>query len=109
MLKSRLPEIAATLPGRVDAALKAGADLVAEDAIVRVHPHRLGGELEDAIHVDDRQREGIYVIAGDDTAFYGHLVEHGTSHSAPYPFLVPALEANQDRIEHLVRESLGHL
>lgn len=106
-LKTRLPEIAATLDSRVDAALKAGAEAVAKDAETRLEPHRFSGELESQVHVDDKQREGIYVMAGDPAdpsfAFWGHMLEHGTSHSAPHPFLVPALESNRSGVEDLVR------
>jgi HK97 gp10 family phage protein len=109
-LYSRLGEIAAELPSRVDAAIVHGAHLVAEDAERRLAPHRLTGELEEQVHVDERQREGVYVIAGDPAdpsfAFWGHMLEHGTSHSPPYPFLVPALEANQSEVENLVKAAL---
>jgi HK97 gp10 family phage protein len=113
VLKSRLPEIAAALPRVVDAAVVKGAHQVAADAERRLRPHRLSGELGDQIHVDDRQREGVYVIAGDPAdpsfAFYGHMVEHGTTHSAPHPFLVPALEENQNEIVRMVRTGIGRL
>ena len=107
---SRLGEIAAELPSRVDAAIKHGAELVAADAETRLGPHKVSGELEQQVAVDDREREGIYVLAGDPSdpsfAFYGHMLEHGTSHSAPHPFLVPALEASQSEIENLVMVAL---
>lgn len=110
MLKSRLPEIAAALPGRVDAAIVQGAHAVAADAERRLEPHRQSGELARQLHVDEDQREGVYVVAGDPRdpsfAFYAHMVELGTSHSAPYPFLVPALEENVSAIEGLVRTAL---
>ena len=101
-LKSRLPQIAAELPRAVDRVLVAGAYAVAASAQQRLEPHRRTGELEQQTHVDESQREGIYVVAGDPSdpsfAFWGHMLEHGTSHSAPHPFLVPALEGNRDEI-----------
>lgn len=110
---SRLGEIAADLPVRVDAAIVRGAHLVAADAERRLAPHRYSGELEQQVHVDDRQRTGVYVIAGDPKdpsfAFWGHMLEHGTSHSPPYPFLVPALEQNVTAIEGLVRFAMRGL
>lgn len=113
MLKSRLPQIAATLPGLVDRAIVQGAHLVAEDAQQRLGPHRVSGELEQQLHVDEGQREGVYVMAGDPKdpsfAFWGHMLEHGTSHSAPYPFLVPALKANEHEIVTLVHGALEGL
>ena len=112
-LYSRLGAIAAELPARVDAALVQGANLVAEDAERRLAPHRHSGELEEQVHVDDQKRAGVYVTAGDPKdpsfAFWGHMLEHGTSHSPPYPFLVPALEANQSEVENLVHVALRSL
>ena len=103
MLKSRLPAIAAELHGLVEAALQPGAHLIADAAKQRAPVET--GELRDAIHVDT-QPEGVYVIAGDNKVFWGHLVEHGTSHSAPEPFLVPALEANRKAVVKLAKQAL---
>jgi HK97 gp10 family phage protein len=112
-LKSRIPQITIEIRVLVDEAIVQGAHQVAEDAAIRLRPHRRSGELEDQIHVDERQREGVYVIAGDSRdpsfAFYGHMVEHGTSHSPPHPFLVPALEENRDPIVNDARRRLRAL
>jgi len=106
VLRSRIPQIAIELDLRVEEALEQGAEDVAEAARARVHPHRLTGRLEDAIHVQEEQ-EGFYVVAGGDAeledyrvrdVFWGHMLEHGTSHSAPHPFLVPALEENRGEV-----------
>jgi hypothetical protein len=55
----------------------------------------------------------VYVLAGDPKdpsfAFYGHMIEFGTSHSPPYPFLVPALEDEHELIVDDVRAVLGRL
>jgi HK97 gp10 family phage protein len=113
LLKSRLPAIASELKIAVDAAIVKGAHAVAADAERRLEPHCRTGELEQQVHVDEAQREGVYVVAGDPKdpsfAFWGHMLEHGTSHSPPYPFLVPALEENRTAIEQLVRVSLRGL
>jgi HK97 gp10 family phage protein len=99
---SRIPQVVSELAVAVDNALLEGAEQVKEDAETRLAPHRKSGELERQLHIDDRKKAGIYVIAGDPKdptfAFWGMLLEHGTSHSAPYPFLIPALEENRDRI-----------
>lgn len=90
-LKSRLPMVAAEIRPRVSAALKSGAEDIAELAKQRVHVD--SGDLRDAIHVE-RAGAGEYsVVAGDEKVFYGHLEEFGTSHSPPHPFLIPAAEA----------------
>jgi HK97 gp10 family phage protein len=102
MLKSRIPKITGELAIAVDAAIVASAQRVAADAEQRLGPHRISGELEQQVHVQDRKREGVYVIAGDrrdpSFAFYAHMLEFGTTHSPPYPFLIPALEAHHEEI-----------
>ena len=103
MLRSRIPAIAAELHGLVEAALVPGAKMVATAAKLRAPVE--SGDLREAIHVDV-QPEGVYVVAGDNKVFYGHLVEWGTSHSAPEPFLVPALEANRKAVVKLAKEAL---
>lgn len=106
ILRSRLPAIIGSLAVVVDDAVIKGAHLVQADAERRLAPHRRTGELEQQVHVDDQKREGVYVVAGEPTdpsfAFWGHMLEHGTSHSPPYPFLVPALEENEERIKGMV-------
>lgn len=95
-LKTRLPTIAAELRPKVSAAIKAGADGVSRDAKERVHVRR--GDLREAIHVERTGPAQYTVVAGDGEVFYGHLEEHGTVHSPPHPFLVPALESERDHI-----------
>lgn len=94
-LRSRLPQITAALPARVDVALKAGAEAIERGAKDRVPV--ASGDLRDAIHVEDAD-DGFYVVAGDEETFYGHLVEHGVTHTAPRPFLIPAAEAARGEI-----------
>jgi HK97 gp10 family phage protein len=111
MLKSRIPKIVGEMAVAVDAVVVAGAQRVADNAAMRVR--RREGELARQTHVDDRKREGVYVLAGDPKdpsfAFYGHMIEFGTSHSPPYPFLVPALEDEHELIVDDVRAVLGRL
>jgi HK97 gp10 family phage protein len=106
MLKSRLPEIAVTLEPRVIAAVRAGAEAVEAEAKTRVPV--ASGALRDAIHTD-LDGDDVYVVAGTDDVFYGHLVEHGTSRVPARPFLVPALEARRDSILNGVRAALQGL
>jgi HK97 gp10 family phage protein len=109
MLKSRLPLIAAELNPLVDAAVKTGAEGIASGARARVEVGAPDVHIRDAIHVE---REGLMryaVVAGDDDAWYGHLLEHGTVHSAPKPFLIPATEDGRDEAVSLVRAALGML
>lgn len=90
MLKSRLPQIAAALPALVDEGVEQTAEHVAQYARVRVPVDE--GDLRDAIHVERQARAAHRVVAGDTDAFYGHMVEHGTTRLPPRPFLVPAVD-----------------
>lgn len=107
VMQSRLNNITRELPREVDDAIKQGAELVAAAAKANV-PKRTG-DLAAAIHVENTGRQEYTVVAGDRSAFYAHFVEFGTSHSAPHPFLVPALESSKDAIESLVAQSLRDL
>jgi HK97 gp10 family phage protein len=103
-LTSRLPEITAALHPAVHAATMHGAEHVAEGARERVPV--VTGRLHDAIHVEEVP-EGAAVIAGDNDAFYGNMVEHGGAiNRPPHPFLIPALEANRERIAHEVAAAI---
>lgn len=106
MLKSRLPQIAAALPARVKVGLEAGADGIASAAKDRVTV--ASGKLRESIHTDI-QPEGVYVVAGDNDAWYGHLVEYGTSHTAARPFLIPALEERTEQVRLSVATALKGL
>ena len=108
-LKSRLPQIAAELRPKVSAAVKKGAQAVEADAISRVPTGPPDVHLRDHFHVNRLGAAEYEVAAGDGETFYAHMVELGTSHSAPRPFLVPALEANEDEVVRLVRVALGDL
>lgn len=91
--RSRLPLIADRLPIVVDEELSQGTEKIALSAEARVAVE--SGQLKSTIHVERRGESCYLVVAGDNEAFYGHLVENGTSHSAPQPFLVPAFEENR--------------
>jgi HK97 gp10 family phage protein len=96
MLRSRLPQIAAQLGARLDIATRAGAEIIAAQAKTRAPTNT--GTLRDSIHVEREGAAEYAVIAGDDDVFYGHLVEHGTSHTAPRPFLIPATESSKPAV-----------
>lgn len=96
VLTTRIPEIVAELPVKLDEVAEAGANLIEATAKDKVDVDT--GRLRDAIHVE-KVEEGTYaVVAGDREAFYGHMLEHGTSHSAPHPFLIPALEEDRPEV-----------
>ena len=90
-LKSRFPEIAASLRPKLDAALAATAEDIANLARERA-PVGETGNLKASIHVE-REGDAVYrVLAGDETVDYGVYVEYGANDRAPRPFLVPASE-----------------
>jgi len=104
---SRLPQIALSLDERIDTALRIGAEGIASAAKSRVPVATHA--LQNAIHVE-RITEGEYaVVAGDDDAFYGHIVENGSVNTAPQPFLIPALEAERDNVLADINRVLGDL
>jgi HK97 gp10 family phage protein len=106
-LKSRFPEILVELRPRVSAAVKEAAEVVQEAAQERVPVD--DGDLYEAIHVE-RVGVGEYsVVAGNDDVFYGHIVEHGSTHSPAHPFMVPAAEASRFPAEALVTAALRGL
>ena len=111
-LKSRLPQIAAELRPKVSAAVKQGAKLVSDDARARVPIGPPEVHLRDHFHVTRLGGAEYEVSVGGregDDPFYAHMVENGTTHSPPQPFLVPALEAHREDVEDLVRVALGSL
>lgn len=86
--RSRLSEIARAIPLALDTAAETIAGMVADEAKGRVPIAT--GDLRDAIHTERIGQAEYAVVAGGRDAFYGHLVESGTGHSPPQPFLVPA-------------------
>lgn len=106
-LRSRLPQISRELRPRVATATRRGAEEIAKDAKNRV-PVR-SGKLRDAIHVEFKGDADWDVVAGDRDAFYGHMVEHGTTRAAPRPFLIPALMARRAEVELLIKKALQQL
>lgn len=106
-LSSRFPMIEAEIRTRVSGALKEGAEAIAEEAKIRVPKDT--EDLYQAIHVEREGPASYSVVAGDDTAFYGHIVEHGSTKQAPRPFLVPAVDAQEDTAVNLVLLALTGL
>lgn len=117
-LKSRLPQIAASLRPRVSAGVKVGAGRVAAAAEERAPEleaatsERDPGELRDSIKVVRRAGAAytVQVTAQDDHGLYwGWFQEFGRVGQAAQPFLVPALEAERDAVTADVAASLHEL
>lgn len=105
-LTSRIPAIIAAIDPAVDATLKVSAESVVADAKSRVP--RDTDRLYNAIHAEDVPA-GQVVMAGDEDAWYGHLVENGTSGPTghpPRPFLAPALEGRREGVIAAVAAAL---
>ncbi len=96
VLTSRIPEITAEVAVKLDEVAEAGAKLIEASAKDNVEVD--SGLLRDRIHVEKEGTGKYAVVAGDREAFYGHLLEDGTTHSAPHPFLIPALEEDKPEI-----------
>jgi HK97 gp10 family phage protein len=92
-LRSRFPEIEAELRPRLGEAVRLAAEAVEQAAKARVPVAT--GKLRNSIHTEMRGLDEAVVLAGDGDVFYGHMVEHGTVHSPPRPFLVPAMEESR--------------
>jgi HK97 gp10 family phage protein len=92
--------------------MKKGAELVAEDARERVEIGPPPEHIKDHIEVARHEAAGYYVAAtatDEKGRPYAHWHEFGTTKTPPYPFLVPALEANAHEIEGLAKASLQRL
>jgi HK97 gp10 family phage protein len=110
MLKSRIPQIIVEIQVIAEESTREGAETVRDSAELKLQPHRLSGRLAEATHVErDEDENGYAVVAGDRDVFWGHFLEHGTSHSAAYPFLVPSLEENRKEIVDQARRRLARL
>lgn len=95
--KSRIPQIAADLDNQLDEVARYTAEAIAAQAKGRVPVD--SGNLKRSIHVDRKGEAEYAVVAGDDDAFYGHMVEFGTSNTPPHPFLIPAAESQRQDYE----------
>lgn len=98
-LKSRIPAIIADLDPKMREGVEALAERIVEGAQERVPVDT--GTLRDAIHVETDDAT-IRVVAGNDDAFYGHIVEHGGVRTPARPFLIPAYEAERQKLTDIV-------
>lgn len=101
-LRSRLPQVAAELRPRVSAAIKEGAEEIAEEARERVPVSDTAPHLRDRISVRRSGPAQYEVVAGDGELFYGHFLEHGTEKMEAQPFLEPAADAHESEVTDAV-------
>lgn len=107
-LRSRIPQIIEELQPEMLAAVQTAADLVEARAkdLVPVDTGRLRNAIHVAYDIHRGELVGAAVVAGNNKAFYGHIVEHGGANTPPHPFLVPALEQSRQQIEEDVASVL---
>lgn len=117
-LDRQLARIAKPTTEAKRAALKAGAEIVA-DEMRRLAPVR-SGTLRDSINVrvigmgaaaKQVDVRGTTVLigprqGGKKDPFYAHMVEFGTVRAAAHPFMRPAWDAKRDDAEKVVASSL---
>lgn len=101
---TRIPDILNRLPAHLDAAVRAGVEAIANDAKTRAPVDT--GRLRDSIHVE-RRGPSEYTVLVD--AFYGQLVEFGSTSTGARPYLIPAIEANRERVIGEVRAEIRRL
>ncbi len=106
ILRSRIPLIIGELRPKVLEAVEESAERIVEGAQRRVPVD--SGSLREAIHVEAEGGQ-VAVVAGDDDVFYGHIVENGSVHTPPRPFLVPAFEEERSALEDAIGEKLRDL
>lgn len=90
---NRFAALAQAAEQETAAIVRETAERVELDARVRV-PRRTGA-LFRTIRYRAEGKTGAVVTAGDNKAFYAHMVEFGTVRKAARPFLGPALEAHK--------------
>lgn len=103
----RYAELVSHLPASVDQACK----IVQEEAKANVsqaggkHPQIQTGRLKNNIKINIFRKgptiRGYVGLTGD--FFYGRMLEFGTNHIPPYPWLFPALKAKQNEVMKLLR------
>ncbi|WP_333702895.1 HK97-gp10 family putative phage morphogenesis protein [Sphingobium yanoikuyae] len=106
----------AVSPQSRERSLMAGAVVVQNEAR-RLAPV-LTGNLRDSIIVSldgglnssavsqRRFFTAVYIGPSRGKGFYGHMVEFGTSHSAPHPFMRPALDNTREEVKRAMGNSI---
>lgn len=69
------------------------------------HPyHDWTQNLTNSIFMQPAKVEGAFIVGKFGAGMeYAAAVEFGTSHSRPYPFMLPALKQNQTKIEQVLK------
>ncbi len=91
--RSHIPAILTSVNVKSQAAVATTAELLKTKMEEKVPVGAPEIHLKDTIRVIDGPTPYTkYVGVGDDQAFYPHMVEFGTEHSAAHPFIHPSVE-----------------
>lgn len=96
-LKSRIPEISASLTARVGQTTKQGAEVIAAAARERVPLGEAEPHLRDTIKVEEADG-GYEVTAGGEGVDYAAYVEYGTVDTPAQPYMIPSFEESREAI-----------
>lgn len=105
-LKSRFPEIIGSMPRRISSDLKNGAERIELTASGNLN--NITGMLDASGQVKGGAGE-FRVEFGEGEAYYAQWIEFGRKNAPPYPFLVPAAEAEMPGIISDVSDTLRSL
>lgn len=105
---NRIPEFIAKLKEDMRAVELAAAERIVQGAKDRVPVDPdAKTHLRDAIHTKvDPEEEGVWVVAGNNKHWWGHILEHGSVKMGPHPFLIPAVEENTESFIAQARDVL---
>lgn len=104
---SRIPWVMTMLEHRADQVAEKAAEKIVERAKEAVPVE--SGRLKESIHAEHTDVMEWTVYAGDESVWYGHLVEHGTNRMGARPFLLPAAEATENEINQIGLEVMDGL
>jgi len=82
--------------------LKDAAKLILRDAKKRTHSSRVKKAITSEVNVTSSKEFEARIGTERKKAFFAHFLEFGTSHSRKFPFMLPALLANKERVVSLV-------
>jgi HK97 gp10 family phage protein len=82
--------------------LKEAAKLVATEAKARTHSRRVRSAITYEVNVKSLSDYEARIGPLRRKAFFAHFLEFGTTHSRAFPFLVPSIEATEERVLDLV-------
>lgn len=109
-LKSRFPEIAASMRLQLSRDCKTTAEDIATDAKANVNVGPVAPHIADIIEVNGGAGHFTVDVPDPGEGYpYPRAIEYGRKSAPPYPFLVPAAEANREAFEGRVQNTLASL